>query len=120
MLKHRTTRSLNARFVCRAKLFCSRCQTRVFLIHSRKRRFSAALQKTKPATDPGHDNMHVEFLKNLDHKARTWLSKFFSRIMAAHSISKICRKTKVIAVEKPDTVPQSGHALLTQVGSMYS
>jgi len=29
----------NARFVCRAELFCSRCQTRVFLIHSLKRRF---------------------------------------------------------------------------------
>ena len=39
LLKHRTTRSSNARFVCRAELFCSRCQTRVFLILSRKRRF---------------------------------------------------------------------------------
>ena len=39
LLKHRTTRSSNARFVCRAELFCSRCQTRVFLIHSLKRRF---------------------------------------------------------------------------------
>jgi len=81
---------------------------------------SAALQKTKPATAPSYDIIHVEFLKNLGPKTRTWLSKFFSRIMAAHSISKICRKTKVIAVEKPDTVPQSGHALLTQVWSMCS
>jgi len=39
LLKHRTTRSSNARFVCRAELFCSRCQTRVFFIHSLKRRF---------------------------------------------------------------------------------
>ena len=43
---------------------------------------STALQKTKPATAPGYDNIHVEFLKNLGPKARTWLSKFFSRIMA--------------------------------------
>ena len=26
---------------------------------------STALQKTKPATAPGYDNIHVEFLKNL-------------------------------------------------------
>ena len=39
LLKHHTTRSSNAGFVCRAELFCSRCQTRVFLIHSLKRGF---------------------------------------------------------------------------------
>ena len=60
----------------------------------------AALQKTKPATAPDYDNIDVEFLKNLGHKARIWLSKFFSRIMATHSVSKIWRKAKVIAVEK--------------------
>ena len=43
---------------------------------------SAALQKTKPATAPGYDNIRVEFLKNLGPKARIWLSKFFSIIMA--------------------------------------
>jgi len=61
----------------------------------------AALQKTKPATAPGYDHIHVEFLKNLGPKARTWLSKFFSRIMATHSIPKIWKKVKVITVEKP-------------------
>jgi len=66
---------------------------------------SAALQKTKPATAPGYDNIHVEFLKNLGPKARTWLSKFFSRIMATRSIPKIWRKAKVTAVEKPDKDP---------------
>jgi len=95
---------LNARFVCRAELFCSRYQTRVFLIHSRKE-ISAALQKMKPATAPGYDNIHVEFLKNLGPKSRTWLSKFFSRMMATHSIPKIWRKAKVIAVEKPGKDP---------------
>jgi len=104
LLRHWTTRSLNARFVCRAELFCSRYQTRVFLIHSRKE-ISAALQKTKPATAPGYDNIHVEFLKNLGPKSRTWLSKFFSRMMATHSIPKIWRKAKVIAVEKPGKDP---------------
>ena len=47
----------------------------------------------------------MEFLKNLGPKARTWLSKFFSRIMATHSIPKIWRKAKVIAVEKPGKDP---------------
>jgi len=55
---------------------------------------STALQKTKPATAPCYD-IHVEFLKNLGPKARTWLSKFFSRI-ATHSISKIWRKAQVM------------------------
>jgi len=59
-----------------------------------------ALQNTKPATAPGYDNIHVEFLKNLGPKARTWLSKFFSRIMATHFIPKIWRKAKVIAVDQ--------------------
>jgi len=40
-------------------------------------------------------------MKNLGPKAWTWLSKFFSIIMATHSIPKIWRKAKVIAVEKP-------------------
>jgi len=61
---------------------------------------SAALQKTTPATAPGYDNIHVEFLKNLGPKPRTWLSKFFSRIMATQCIPNIWRKAKVIAVEK--------------------
>ena len=66
---------------------------------------SAALQKTKPATAPSYDNIQVEFLKNLGPKARTWLSKLFFRIMATHSILKIWRKAKVIAVEKPAKDP---------------
>jgi len=61
---------------------------------------STALQKTKPATAPSYDNIHMKFLKNLGPKADTCLSKFFSRIMATHSIPKIWRKAKVIAVEK--------------------
>jgi len=65
---------------------------------------SAALQKTKPATAPGYDNIHVEFLKNLGPKARIWLSHF-STIMATHSIPKIWRKAKVIAIVKPGKDP---------------
>jgi len=98
-LKHRTTRSSNARFICGAQLFCSRCQTRSLPHPFTEEEISTALQKTKPATASWYDNIHVEFLKNLGPKARTWLSKFF-RIMATHSIPMIWRKAKVIAVEK--------------------
>ena len=65
----------------------------------------AALKKTKPATAPGYDNIHVEVPMNLGPKARTWLSKFFSRMMATHSVPKIWRKANVIAVEKPRKDP---------------
>jgi len=34
---------------------------------------STALQKTKPATAPGYDNIHVKFRKNMGPKACTWL-----------------------------------------------
>jgi len=67
---------------------------------------STALQKTKPAIAPGYDNIQVEFLKNLGPKVCTWLCKFFSRIMATHSIRKIWRKAKVIAVEKTGKDPR--------------
>ena len=60
----------------------------------------------KPVTAPGYSNIHMEFLKNLGPKARTWLSKFFSRIMATHSIPKIWRKAKVIAIVKPGKDPR--------------
>jgi len=39
--------SSNARFVCRAELFCSRCRTRVFLMHSLKRRFQLLCRRRK-------------------------------------------------------------------------
>jgi len=54
-----------------------------------EKEISTALQKTKPATAPGYDNIHAEFLKKQGPKGRTWLSKFFSRITATHSIPKI-------------------------------
>ena len=47
----------------------------------------------------------MELLNNLGPKACTWLSKFFSRIMTTHSIPKIWRKAKVIAVKKPGKDP---------------
>ena len=66
LLKHRTTRSLNARVVCRAALFCSRCQTRVFLIHSLKRRFQLLCRRRNQwqhtrgiLEEPGLQSLHL-------------------------------------------------------------
>ena len=50
---------------------------------------SAALQKTKPATAPGYDNIYVEFLKSLSPKLAPGCPNFFSRIVATHSIQKM-------------------------------
>jgi len=64
------------------------------------------LQNMKAGTAPGYDHVHPEFLKNLDPRAQTWLSRFFSRIIIANAIPKISRKTKVIAIEKPGKDPR--------------
>jgi len=60
----------------------------------------------KAGTTPGYEHVHAEFLKNLGPRAQTWLSRFFSMIMTANAILKICRKTKVIALEKPGKDPR--------------
>jgi len=64
-----------------------------------------ALQNMKAGTTPGYDHVHPEFLKNLGPRAQTWLSCVFSRIIIANAIPKICRKMKVIAIEKPGKDP---------------
>ena len=57
------------------------------LRHPFTEEISTALQKTKTAIASGYDNIHVEFLRNLGPKDRTWLSN-----------PKIWRMAKVIAV----------------------
>jgi len=70
-----------------------------------------ALQNMKAATAPGYDHVHPEFLKNLGHRAQTWLSRFFSRIIISNAIPKLWRKTKVIAIEKTRKGPKTGRKL---------
>jgi len=60
-------------------------------------KISAALQKTKPATAPNYDHVHIEFLKHLGSNALSWLSKFSPRMMVTspkgleESKSNCCR-----------------------------
>ena len=61
----------------------------------------SALRRVKTGTAPGYDNIHPEFLVHLGPKARTWLSKFFSKVTKDNNIPKAWRKAKVIAIEKP-------------------
>jgi len=44
------------------------------LPHPFTEEISTALQKTKPETAPGYDNIHVEYLKNLGPKAGSHLA----------------------------------------------
>lgn len=62
---------------------------------------SRALQKMKSGTAPGYDNVHPEFLKNLGVRALYWLAAFMTRVANTHTLPKIWRKSKVIAIEKP-------------------
>ena len=77
---------------------------------------TAAFQKIKPATAAGYDNIYIEFLKHLVHRALSWMSMFFCRIMSQHSIPKIWRKAKVIAVEKPGKVTRIQSVVLRRIG----
>jgi len=52
-------------------------------------------------TAAGYDNIHHHDPCGIPEEPRIWLSKYFSRIMATHSIPKMWRKAKVIAIEKP-------------------
>jgi len=97
LLRHHTTRYLNTRFVYRAELFCSRCRTRVFLIHSRKRFQLLCRRRNKRQPQVTTTSTWNSW--------RSWAPKLAPSSLAVqillHSISKIWRKAKVIAIEKP-------------------
>jgi len=65
----------------------------------------SALKSMRTGTAPGYDNIHPEFLVHLGLRARTWMSSFFTRVVADNVIPKIWRKAKVIAIEKPGKDP---------------
>ena len=65
-----------------------------------------ALQLLKSGTAPGYDNIHPEFLIHLGPKALSWLSTFFSRVVALGALPKAWRKAKVIAIGKPGKDPK--------------
>jgi len=100
------TRSLNSMSVCKAELFCSRCQTRIFLIHSLKRRFQLLCTKRNQHSprlrqhpcgipeEPGSQSSHLAVQILLQNHG-----------YGTHSTPKIWRKAKVIAVEKPGKDP---------------
>jgi len=106
LLRHRMTRSLNSMSVCKAELFCSRCQTRIFLIHSLKRRFQLLCTRRNQHSprlrqhprgipeEPGSQSSHLAVQILLQNHG-----------YGTHSTPKIWRKAKVIAVEKPGKDP---------------
>jgi len=101
LLKHRTTRSRNARFVCRAELFYSRCQAQVFLIHSLKRRFQLLCRKW-------NQRQPQATTTSMWNSWRSWAPSSHLAVQILlqnhgyHSTPKIWKNAKeVIAVEKP-------------------
>ena len=100
------TRSLNSMSVCKAELFCSRCQTRIFLIHSLKRRFQLLCTKRNqhsPRLRQHPRGIPEEPVPQSSHLAVQILLQ--NHGYGTHSIPKIWRKAKVIAVEKPGKDP---------------
>ena len=95
------------RFVCRAELFCSRCQTRVFPIHSLKKRFQLLCRRRNQRQLHATTTSTCNSSRKLGPKARTWLSKFFFRItrFTRHWVLMACIKQQTAAwpgVQVPD------------------
>ena len=59
------------------------------------------LQKVRPGTTAGYDNISLEFLKHLGPLARKWLSQFLTRALTEKRLPCIWRKSKVIVLPKP-------------------
>ena len=60
-----------------------------------------ALKWIKSSKAPGNDNIHTEFLKNMSHKATSWLQAFLSTCMTTSTIPSKWKTAKVIFILKP-------------------
>ena len=61
----------------------------------------AALKLLKPGKASGYDQIFPEFLLNLGHSAKSWLTKFMKRILHEKHLPKTWRKAKIISIPKP-------------------
>ena len=61
-----------------------------------------ALKHLKSGKSPGLDNIHPEFLLNQGVKATEWLRLFCSQCLHSCRFPKIWRRSKVIAIHKPN------------------
>lgn len=71
---------------------------------------NTALEDTKSGKAPGFDGIHPEFLKNCGKHTRVWLSKFYSDLLLTGNIPIKLKKSKIIAVlkpNKPGNLPES-------------
>ena len=77
-----------------------------------------APKSLKNVKAPGNDNIHTEFLKNLSHKAISWLQAFLSTCMTTSRIPSKWKTAKVITIlkpKKPADDPKSYHPISFQV-----
>ena len=61
-----------------------------------------ALKHLKSGKSPGLDNIHPEFVLNQKVKAMEWLRLFCSQCLHSCRFPKIWRRSKVIAIHKPN------------------
>ena len=74
-----------------------------------------APKSLKNVKAPGNDNIHTEFLKNLSHKAISWLQAFLSTCMTTSRIPSKWKTAKVITILKPKDDPKSYRPISFQV-----
>ena len=64
-----------------------------------------ALKTLKSGKAPGPDGIHNEFLAHPGNKLKNWLLQFLNLSFSTHSIPKIWRRAKVVAILKPGKDP---------------
>jgi len=60
-----------------------------------------AIKEMKLGKAAGMDGVFMEFIKNLQHKARNWLLKFFNEILNTGLLPREFKRAKIIAIIKP-------------------
>lgn len=63
---------------------------------------NTAIALLKPGKAAGADKIYPEFIKNLGKSARNWLTRFMNDILLSKNIPKEFRKSKVVAILKPN------------------
>ena len=68
-----------------------------------QRKFAAAFQHLKPGKARGSDSICPELIFHAGAALKSWLRDFLSSFLRRLKISKICRRTLVVAIPKPET-----------------
>ena len=64
--------------------------------------FDTALQKLKSGKPPGPDQICLELILHAEPTIKSWLCKFVSSCLYQLRIPKVCRRSVVVAIPKPN------------------